>query len=258
MELYRAFIPSGKKTILHRGNPVFKLMGLVLVTIAVSLSNIYYLVFLTLLVIIEAKLADVTRRLIKAIKGIYIPILIIGSISFVLYGFWRTIEIIMRIFVMVFTVVVFLSTTTPVELSQSLEKLGLPASITMIPELSIKLIPFMIADSQNAINALILRGEIKPRRFIPKGITKMLAIIILSSLKRAELLAEALAAKFFGASHKRTILYDFTINIYDVLQLLIKILILVDLLFFGSLRYYFLFLLNIVYRILLFLLSYVL
>jgi len=230
-DIYYAFAIRKISSPVHNAHPLTKFLGLIIVIIASSLASLSFLLLLLLLTIGEVLIAKSTSRLCRITRALTIPTLIIGFFSYIVYGLIRTIEIVLRLFIVAFSVTLFMSTTSPTELAQAFEKIGLPTSLAIIPELALRLIPFMAIDAQDSINSLILRNEVKISKPLPKGLVKVLAAIILSAIKRAEILAEALMAKYLGYSKRRTIIYSFRITPYDAVQFIIKLSLLIVIIF---------------------------
>ena len=224
--IYQAFVTRRRNTCLHKAHPLLKLLGTLIILISIALSNIQWLILILLLLIIEAKLGKVTMNLIWTIRGAWSLLVILFTMSLVLYSINYAITLIMRVIAASFSISIFASTTTPSDLSQSLEKVGIPTKICAIPELSLRVIPYIANDAQESLEGMMLRGEVRPGFLLPRGITKALATIVHSAIKRSESLTEALIAKFFGYSNKRTYIDELYVNKYSVAQLVLKILIL--------------------------------
>lgn len=220
--IYNAFVVRKKDTCLHREHPLLKLFGILIILAAVSLSNIEWLLLILLILIVEAALGKVVRNLIWTIKGAWSLLIILFIMSSVLYSLNYSIVLILRIISATFAISVFASTTLPSDLAQSLEEMGISSKLSAIPELSIRIIPYIAKDAQESLEGMMLRGEVKPAFLIPRGITKALATVVHSALKRSESLTETLVAKFFGYSGKRTYLEPLKITPYSILQLLVK------------------------------------
>jgi len=232
--IHYAFVTRRKDTCIHNAHPLLKLMGSTLILVSIALSNIQWLILILLILLIEAELGKVLMNLVWTIKGAWSLLLIISVTSYILYSVHYSITLITRVITASFAISIFVSTTAPSDLSQSLEKIGVPAKLCAIPELSIRLIPYIANDAQESLEGMMLRGEVKPRFLLPRGITKALATIIHSAVKRSESLTEALVAKFFGYSNKRTYIDELQINKYSVVQLFVKVLILVLALIFPN------------------------
>ena len=221
-ELYYAFSLIRRETIVHRTHPLLKFLGLVILFIAATFSNLELLTIILVIDIIEASLSRALDTLYRTIRALLLPIALIGFFATILYNVYRALEIVFRIIGVSWAVAIFAATTSPSEFSVALEKLGFPLKLVIIPELSFKVIPYVARDIQQTLEALTLRKEIATARPFPRGISKALAVIILSTIKRGHALAEALLAKFYGFAPKRTNIYDYGVTVYGVLQLIIK------------------------------------
>ena len=221
--IYYGLALRDKDTIIHRCNPLLKLVGLVIYIAGVSLTkNLVLLLFASLIPYCELVLSKSYKEIIMLLRGIIIPIFFLTFISYLFYGLLWAVALVTRIILITVMVSIFSVTTTPSKLSQGLERLGVPIRYSMIPALTIRLIPLVAKDAQETIDSLVLRGEIKARYFIPKGIYKAIAILIASSLRRARYISEALATKFWGAYDSRSHLYQLKVTKYDIFSILLK------------------------------------
>lgn len=232
--IYYAFVTRRKDTCIHKAHPLLKIIGSIIILTNIALSNIQWLIIILLILLIEAKLGRVLMNLAWTIRGAWSLLLMLSITSYILYSADYTVTLIFRVITASFAISIFISTTTPSDLSQSLEKIGIPAKLCAIPELSIRLIPYIANDAQESLEGMMLRGEVKPGFLLPRGITKALATIIHSAIKRSESLTEALVAKFFGYSNKRTYIDELKVNKYSVTQLFIKTLMLILTLIFPD------------------------
>lgn len=222
-EIYYAFSLTKRATTVHKTHPLLKLSGLLIVFLVAVLSHIKLLLIIILINLVEALISESLDNLYRTIRGLLLPILLIGFFASIFYNIYRAIEIILRVIAIAWAFSLFAATTPPSELSISLERIGLPTKVVIIPELALKVIPYIAIDIQQTLESLILRKEVKPAKPFPKGISKALAVIILSGIKRSYALAEALLAKFYGIAGKRTNIYDYKVTSYGIAQLLVKI-----------------------------------
>jgi len=226
-DLYSALAVKKLDTPVHKAHPLFKSFGLILIFVISVTADQLILIITLVIVLLEMKIGHVLYRIKKLVRSMFLPIMLISIMTYLFYGLMRTIEIIIRINIIAFSTMLFIATTAPFELSQMLEKYGFPSKFSIITELSLKMIPMVLKDAEDAYVALYLRGEIGASRFSFKGIIKILAILIAIALRRSNYLIEALMAKYYGAVKKRTILYDFRVNTYSVVQLIAKFCLLV-------------------------------
>ncbi len=224
--LYYAFSVRRKNTPLHNTHPILKMIGLILYVIIVAIANIEWLFLLILIPFIEAIVGKVVKNIILVLRGAWIALIILFIMAFILYSPIYAILLLLRLIGGGWAIAVFLATTYPSDLSQGLERMRVPANICLIPELTLRVIPFIARDTQEAIEGMILRGEVRMSKVFPRGLVKALAAVIHSALKRAEHLSEALMAKFVGYSPKRTYLKPIRITFFSVLQLAYKIILL--------------------------------
>ncbi len=206
-------------------HPILKLVGLLITIIIAVSANVSNLMILLIIILIEALYIRRIRNIFEISKAMMFPLFFVGFFALILYGITKALELILRLLVIGYAIIIFMTTTLPSELAQVFESIGIPRKIIIIPELALRVIPYIASDTQQAIESLLLRKEIKLSP-IPRGISKVFAAVIMSAVKRSNFLAEALLAKHYFQG-KGTKFYEFKITVYGIIQLVVKILFLI-------------------------------
>lgn len=113
----------------------------------------------------------------------------------------------LRLEAMVCLGLVFVTVTKVEDLGEGLGKMGVPFRVSFALTLAFRLVPTFMATAQMVIDAQKCRGldfesggpVARMRKYVP-----LLVPVLISSVKRAELLALALESKGFGCGAKRT------------------------------------------------------
>ena len=216
------FITEWKNTPIHNTHPILKLIGALVAFITIIISDVIEVVLLLVaLYLIESAFGQVLTNILKLIASIRWFIITISILLFILYPITRAIIILTRIITGTIIIMHFIITTNYTDLAQALESIKIPHQISLSTQLALRAIPLISKDAVEASEALTLRGQLKPGLII-RGITNLLALLIASAILRGESLGEALAAKYYGKSKKRTYLKKLKITKYGVFQLIIK------------------------------------
>lgn len=217
-------------SIIHQVDPRSKLVYTVLFTfLTVYFVNPLLLLMLFLSSVPLVLLGRVARKWLRSIRG---SIFFIGFIFFFnLIGvFWTTgslfdaiylsISMSLRFVALISVFSVFFLTTSPEDLTQSMVQLKIPYDYALTFNMAMRFVPTLsreaqiIMDAQKSRGLELERGNIfqRVRNYIP-----VLIPLIISSFRRAELVADAMESRAFGAAKKRTSLYVLTMGRRDVL-----------------------------------------
>ncbi|MEX0568417.1 MAG: energy-coupling factor transporter transmembrane protein EcfT [Candidatus Njordarchaeota archaeon] len=221
----KTFIVEEKNTPVHQAHPLLKLIGTIILFVAIFMADIFMLLIILIIETVEAVIGRVLKNILSFIWGIKSFLILIAIVSLLLYSPPRAISIILRIIDGTIIIILFVITTNHTKLMMALEQIHVPSSIIMGIQLALRSIPLISKDAEEATEALILRRELRVG-FPIRGITTLLAVIILSAIERAECLAEALTAKYFGATKKRTYITEIKYTPYSIIQVAIKIMLL--------------------------------
>ncbi len=226
-------------SVIHRLDPRVKLLISATLLIAALLYS--EVTIITIIVITEALLSAVSRRLWRWAKTVYGAMPLIAMVFAMNYLIWAFQEgtyydpsILYRSFAASYRLVAFLAsfsifflTTTPEELGMTLTKLRVPYTYAFAFISAIRFTPILAEELQSIMDAQKSRGlELdrggpisKIKRYIP-----ILVPLIVNVLRRSYELAEAMEVKCFGASKKRTFLRELKMKPGDHVILLITLL----------------------------------
>jgi len=225
-KLSETFIVRRKDTPIHNTHPLLKMFGATFLFVAIIIGNLQAIIVVFIIVMIESAIAKVLRNIAMFLWSIRIFLITMGILAFIFYTPLVATVILMRVITGGIIVACFILTTDNMDLAQALEGIKVPQKIIMATQFALRMIPLISKDATESAEALILRGEVSPR-FIPQGITTMLALIIANAMERAQYLAEALEAKYFGIAKKRTYIRKLKITKYGVIQLIIKMMVVI-------------------------------
>jgi len=135
----------------------------------------------------------------------------------------------LRIMLLLVLAVMLTMTTTPIELADSIEKLGSPLKKLKIPvqefalmlTLSLRFVPILLQEADTIRDAQLSRGLLLETNILQKikNIVPMIIPLFVSSIRRAEELAVAMDARSYtggeGRTHYKT--YTFTGNDFKTL-----------------------------------------
>lgn len=223
-----SFQYTRKSSIIHKIDPRAKLVYLILfTTLVVYYSNpiVLFLIFLSSIPIVA--LGRVIDRWKISIRGSSFFIIFIFIFNFIGI-FWSTgslehsiilsIAMSIRFIALISIFSAFFLTTSPEDLMQSMVQLKIPYEYALTFNMSMRFVPTLIRELQIIIDAQKSRGlELekgnifqKVRKYIP-----ILIPLIINSFRRAEMIADAMESRAFGASKKRTSLYTLTMSRKD-------------------------------------------
>ena len=178
-----------------------------------------------ILILIECLIGQVLGRLLDFLRSIKAFLIFLTILALLLYKPITALIIILRVITSGFAIILFIATTDSERLIQALDQIGIPHRFIYPFQLALRVIPFIANDAISSLEALTLKKKIKPG-IIVSGLTTALAVIVANAVERSKYLSEALISKFYGASSRRTYIDELRITKYDILQLLIKTLLL--------------------------------
>lgn len=217
-------------SVIHKLDPRSKLIYTILFTIL----TVYFVNPLVLLLVLLSSVpmvivAGVGKRWLRSIRGSLFFIAFI--FVFNLIGmFWTTgsvadaifisISMSLRFMALISIFSIFFLTTSPEDLTQSMVQLKIPYDYALTFNMAMRFVPTLsreaqiIMDAQRSRGLELERGNIfqRVRNYIP-----VLIPLIISSFRRAELVADAMESRAFGATKRRTSLYVLTMGGKDFL-----------------------------------------
>jgi len=252
------FIPSD--SVVHKADPRTKLALLVVFIVFVFLSNNPFslgLMLVFLLVLIFASKIPFSMY-IKNLKSI-LPIILFTSILNAFYiktgtvlfdrwifyitvdGVWRAVFMSTRISMLILSSAMFSYSSTPTAITNGIESLlkplnrfGLESAIhtmAMTMTIALRFIPTLIEETQKIMNAQKARGADMESGGLIKRIKAMLPILIpllISSVRRAYDLAEAMECRCYNGGEGRTRLNKMRYSLVDLYALILFVIVCVS------------------------------
>lgn len=233
-------------SVLHRTDPRVKILLMVLLIVFIFLaSNTYALLFATVSVVLILAVSKVPFRMyLKNMKAI-LPVLIFTGIINMFYGegeallsFWifsitaegiyRALFMAMRIALLIFISSSLTYTTTPNDLTDAIESLlsplkylGLKSAVhtlAMMMTIALRFIPTLIEEAEKIMNAQKARGaDLESGGLIDrvKALIPILIPLLLSSVRRAYELAEAMECRCYNGGEGKTRMKQMKLSGHD-------------------------------------------
>lgn len=235
-------------TFIHRLDPRVKLISslLFIITIFFVKSFLGYIPFVILLALMIGVGKIPIKSIIKSIKPLIWILLITGLINlfttdgktlFTIFslratyeGLYKTVFMFIRIIMIVISTSVLTFTTSPMELTDGLEKLfgplkrfGFPAGeLAMMVSISLRFIPTLFEEAQRIKMAQMARGaDFESGNVInrAKNMIPLLVPLFINSFKRSDDLATAMEARLYRIGRERTRLNEIKMTRIDTLIL---------------------------------------
>lgn len=251
------------KSIVHRADPRFKLIILILyIVMTMFCESFFSYAFLSLFVIITVILSRVPPlKVLKSLRFVLIIVLITSAIMMVFYGdahaaplaewgifhiylsgIYAAVKLALRLILLVTMPTLLSLTSTPTELCDGLESLLSPLKklhfpvheLALIMSIALRLIPTLIEETDKITSAQKARGAAFESRNPFKKIKAMLPVLIplfVSSFRRADELADAMDSRCYRGANGRTRMKTLKAHVGDVIALLLWCAILVAILF---------------------------
>lgn len=229
------YFPTG--SFLHKCDARTKILSLIFwIVILFTAGNFYGLILTAALVMIFAAVSKIPLRMyLKNVKAVWTVILftsvinalyiksgrelfrLFGSVSVTTGGIERAVFMSVRIILLILISAMFTYTTKPTEITDSIESLLSPLNVfglreavhilAMTMTIALRFIPTLIDETEKIMNAQKARGsDFESGSFINR-IKSMLPILIpllVSSVRRAYELAEAMESRCYNGSKGRT------------------------------------------------------
>lgn len=250
-------------SIVHRADPRFKLIILLLFLVMVFFCNSFFSFgFLSLFVITTIILSRVPPlKVLKGLKFVIIIVLFTTVLTMIFYtdstaeplaewevfhiylsGIYASIKLAWRLLLLVMMPTILTLTSTPTELCDGLESLLSPLKklrfpvheLALIMSIALRLIPTLIEETDKIMNAQKARGAAFESRNPFKKIKAMLPVLIplfVSSFRRADDLADAMDSRCYRGAKGRTRMKTLKAHVGDVIALLVWAAIFVCILF---------------------------
>ena len=215
LEFLNAFKFLRKNTIIHRLDPRVKLIFAIVYTInALMFTELVplILIFLSLIpFILLGKLLKQWMKSLRSLAFLYIFIIVINTLFITNNGFSFSLSMIIRISIMISAFSIFFLTVDPNDLALSLISMKIPYEFAFSFSLAFRFVPTIAIEAQNIIDSQQSRGyEMQKKGIISqiKNLFPLLVPLIISSIKRAFNVAEALESRAFGSKKERTFYFS--------------------------------------------------
>lgn len=237
MKVFRGFEYRKGSTLMHLIDPRAKLIYLVLFTaLSVYFSSpiILLLIFASSLPIVV--IGKIFGRWAQSIRASLMFIGFIFIFNFIALYFFSinsletallssaTMSIRFVSLISVFST--FFLTTSPEDLTQSMVQLKIPYDYALTFNMAMRFVPTLSKEAQYIMDAQKSRGlEMEKGNLVAKikNYIPVLIPLIISSFRRAELVADAMESRAFGASKKRTSIYVLRFRARDSLFVLLSV-----------------------------------
>jgi len=205
---------------LHRLDPRSKFVLMIgFFASALMFTNIFVLLIVFLAQVPVVLLAKTVRRWLQSMRGM----LVYGGFIFIMNLIFGTaliqaVAFSIRFLGVVSAFSIFFMTTSADDLGLALEKIHAPYSIAFTFTTAVRLVPTMAVDAQTVVDAQRSRGlELDKGNFVKRirNYVPILIPLIISAIRRSVELAEALEARGFGATEKRTSIVTLKMRLPD-------------------------------------------
>ncbi len=240
------------KSLLHRLDARIKIVLMIAFIVFVFLAkNIFALLFGTASIIFIALLSRVPIKLyLKNLKAI-LPILIFTAVINLFYGdggkvlvdYWifeittegvyRSVFMALRILLLIFISSALTYTTTPNDLTDAIESLLLPLkfiglksavhTLAMMMTIALRFIPTLIEEAEKIMNAQKARGaDLESGGLVSrvKALIPILIPLLISSVRRAYELAEAMECRCYNGGEGKTRMKQMKLKSADFVAML--------------------------------------
>ncbi len=237
-------------SVLHRMDPRTKIIGVLLLMIALFLVNHWYgLVFMGVAVFTVLKISHVPiGYYVKGVRPLLFIIIFTALVQmFLTPGHviwqWRFLHLTeeglhlagfmcSRLVLLVLITSVLTLTTTPISLTDAIEtlltpakKIGIPAhELAMMMTIALRFIPTLIDETDKIIKAQTARGAVFDQGSLLKRAKALLPVLVplfLSAIKRADELSMAMEARCYHGGEGRTRLHELTYQSIDYVTFVI-------------------------------------
>ncbi len=235
------------KSLLHKADPRLKIVLMILFIVFIFLAgNMVSLCFSALCVVAAVLLSRVPFKMyLKNLKAI-LPILIFTAILNLFYGegeplisFWvikitsegiyRSVFMALRILLLIIVSSVLTYTTTPNDLTDAIESLLSPLrflglktavhTLAMMMTIALRFIPTLVEEAEKIMNAQKARGADLESGGLTQRVKALIPILIpllISSVRRAYELAEAMECRCYNGGEGKTRMKQMKLMRYDL------------------------------------------
>ena len=241
-------------TVVHRLDPRVKLIFVVLYIVALFLAKhlISYAVLITVLVLCVAISRIKPRALFKGLKPVVFLVVITGLLNLfytsgdpiwqwgflkiTVEGIWAAAFMILRILMLICCTFLLTYTTSPIMLTDGLERLLSPLKkikvpvheLAMMMSIALRFIPTLIEETDKIMSAQRARGADFDTGNLfqkAKALVPLLVPLFVSSFRRADELAVAMECRCYHGGDGRTRLKELHFNGADLCVLVLSLLL---------------------------------
>jgi energy-coupling factor transport system permease protein len=223
---------------LHMLDPRVKFfMTIVIFSTAILFMNFIILLLIFIIQIPIFVVGKIEREWLKTLRGGLFLALIIFGTNLLSFYFFRgrhltsdmlefSLSLTLRFLVLITSFSIFFLTTSPDKLSLALDKAGIPYEFNFAFITAIRFVPVLADEAQSIIDAQKSRGlELEQGNFLNRirNYIPILLPLIINSIRRSLEMAEAMESRAFGATKRRTNLYELEMNSMDYLVFAISV-----------------------------------
>lgn len=243
-------------SIVHKMDPRSKIMVMLFLMVAIFIpAGVWGYVFIGIFILLSLYLSKLNLkyalRTMKPMLWMMVFLLVINVLviktgspmfhiaSFTIYSdaIYQTLYIVVRLMLMIIITTVLTATTKPLDLTLGIEKLlkpfekvGLPAHIiAMMISIALRFIPTLIEETQRIMNAQASRGVDLENGSLKEKVMAILSLIVplfVSAFDRADQLANAMEARGYDPSRKRTRYKVLKMQTIDYMAMLLSVIVL--------------------------------
>lgn len=241
-------------SIIHKIDPRIKIVLMIAIIVLIFTSGNFFALFLSTFFIITTLLLSKVpfKMYIKNMKAI-LPVLIFTAIINLFYGegaslfpdipilshitfegLYRSVFMALRILLLIFVSSVLTYTTTPNDLTDAIERLLSPLkylglknavhTLAMMMTIALRFIPTLIEEAEKIMNAQKARGaDLESGGLVErvKALIPILIPLLISSVRRASELAEAMECRCYNGGEGKTRLKQMHLKKLDYLCLIV-------------------------------------
>ena len=256
------FFPGN--SVLHRLDPRVKLVLVFSYILAVFIpDNWLGLALAVVLLVVSVGLSHIPPKvLLKGLKPV-VPLLLFTSLINIFYvqgrilvefwifkitaeGIYTAIFIAIRIFCLIAAGSLLTYTTSPTSLTDGLERVMNPLKVLRVPvheiammmTIALRFIPTLIEETQKIMNAQKARGaDLENGKLIAsiKALIPILIPLLISSVRRAYELAEAMECRCYNGGEGRQRMKQLKYNFNDIISFTVVLLVCVGVIIFNIL-----------------------
>jgi len=194
---------------------------------ALMFTNIFALLVVFLVQIPAVLMARTVKRWLQSMRGgaFYALFILVANLIFGT-SLIQAIAFGIRFLGVVSAFSLFFMTTSADDLGLALEKIHAPYAIAFTFTTAVRLVPTMAVDAQTVVDAQRSRGLELDKGNLMKRIRNYIPILIpliISAIRRSVELAEALEARAFGATEKRTSIATLKLHFADYVVILLTV-----------------------------------